>query len=70
MDSVALLRQQLANVNQFLEGTMDEVTANQAQWAPPGTANPLGATYAHTVSSLDAVVNGILQGKAPLFASE
>ena len=48
---------------------MADVSEEQANWAPPGIANPLGATYAHAVSAEDAVVNGMLRGGATLIAS-
>lgn len=68
MDSITLLRQQLQTAHQFMEGTMADVTPEQAQWRPPGVANPLGASYAHMVSSEDMLVHGMLQQAAPLFA--
>ncbi len=68
MDSVSLLRQQLQSAHQFLEGTMADVTDQQAHWSPPGLANPLGATYAHALASEDMIINGMLRQSAPLFA--
>src|SRR5206468_4182313 len=44
-----------------------DVTTEQAHWSPPGTANPLGASYAHAIVSEDMLVNGVLRGAAPLF---
>jgi hypothetical protein len=35
------------------------VTQAQAEFAPPGIANPRGATYAHVVWSEDMVVQGM-----------
>jgi hypothetical protein len=66
---VTLLREQLKGAGQVLEGTMEGVAAEHAQWTPPGTANPLGATYAHILTTEDALINGIIKGAAPLFAS-
>ena len=48
---------------------MADVTAEQAQWSPPGRANPLGATYAHAVLAEDMLVNGLLKGGPPLMAT-
>jgi len=48
---------------------MSDVTPEQAHWSPPGVANPLGAAYAHLVSSEDMFVNGMLAGGAPIMAS-
>jgi hypothetical protein len=65
----ALLRQVVADARQVLEGTMADVTQAQADFAPPGIANPLGATYAHVVWSEDMVVQGMFRQTQPLFAS-
>jgi len=66
--AVALLRMQVDTARQWLEGTMQGVTPEQAHWAPPGTALPIGATYAHVVTGQDGMVNGMLRGKPPRFA--
>jgi len=49
---------------------MADVTDAEARWAPPGLANPIGALYAHAVLDLDAMINGMLKGGAPRFATE
>ncbi|HEX6607614.1 MAG TPA: DinB family protein [Chloroflexia bacterium] len=70
MDAVTLLREQISTAHEWLEGTMADVTAEQADWAPPGIANPLGASYAHAVTSEDLIINGMLGGGTPLFMGE
>jgi hypothetical protein len=55
---------------QSLEGIVADLTSEDAHWKPPGTALPAGAIYAHVVIAMDAVVNRIIKGGAPLFASE
>jgi hypothetical protein len=67
--AVSLLRAQYQNAHEVLEGTLQDVTSEQAHWSPPGTANPLGATYAHIVISEDGVINGMLKGSGPLSVS-
>lgn len=66
MDSAALLREQFKVAHGILEGTMQDVTAEQAHWSPPGVANPLGASYAHIIFAEDVMVNSLVQGKAPM----
>src|SRR3990172_6172684 len=66
---ISLLREQLKTVHEILEGTMADVTPEQAHWTPPGVALPIGATYAHVIVSEDGVVNGMFRGGAPLFAA-
>jgi len=52
---------------EFLDQVTSDVTPEMADWMPPGTANPLGATYAHALCSADVLVNSILAGRPPLF---
>jgi hypothetical protein len=70
MNAITLLREQAQQAHAFLHATLEDVTPEQAHWAPPGTANPLAATYVHAIASQDALVQAILQGGAPLYASE
>jgi hypothetical protein len=69
MNVTLLLREQVREANNFLQTTAADVTQQQADWMPPGIANPLGALYAHALTSQDGIVHTILQGGAPLFAS-
>ena len=69
MDAITVIRSQLRDAHGFLEATMQDVNADLAHWPPPGTANPLGATYAHIVTSEDMLVQGLLRQSAPLFAT-
>jgi hypothetical protein len=59
----------ISDARTILDGTMADVTQAQAEYIPPGIANPLGATYAHVICSEDMVVQGMFKGGAPLFAS-
>jgi hypothetical protein len=67
--AVELLRAQFKAAHDVLEGTMEGVTADQAHWSPPGVSNPLGATYAHVLTSEDGIFNAAIQGGQPLMAS-
>lgn len=69
MDNVAMIREQFKQAHSFLEGTMHDVSQEHAHWSPPGVANPLGATYAHTVLGEDLMVNGLVKGVPPMFAT-
>jgi hypothetical protein len=64
-----LLRRVVRDARQVLDGTMADVTQEQAEYVPPGIANPLGATFAHVVCSEDMVVQGMFRQVAPLAAS-
>jgi hypothetical protein len=52
-----------------LDGTMADVTQSQADFIPPGIANPLGATFAHVVCSEDFVVQSMFRQAPPLLAT-
>lgn len=69
MSITAFLHEQVQLAHGFLETTMEDVTSEQAHWAPPGTANPLGATYVHAIASEDLAIHLALQGKEPLYSS-
>lgn len=65
-----LLKTQLRSSRHMFEGTVADVTEEMMHKTPGGKALPLGATYAHQVFSEDAIVNGMIQGKQPLFLSD
>ena len=70
MDIVSYLREDFRWSHEWQEQTMQDVTQEQLDWHPPGKANPLGASYAHSVVAEDAVVHGMLKGDIPLFEGE
>ena len=69
MEVIDLLRQQFKECNEWLASTMNGVTSELAHWKPPGTANPLGATYTHILLTQDIVANGAINRGAPLSAT-
>jgi hypothetical protein len=69
MNRTELLRRIVSDARGVLEGTMADVTQEQADYVPAGIANPLGATYAHVVCSEDMAVQGMFRQRPPLFAS-
>lgn len=69
MDIAALLRQQLKEAHEWLEVTMQGVTAEHLHWNPPGKANPLGASYAHVILGEDFLINVMVKEGAPLAAA-
>lgn len=64
----AWIRGQLKSAHWTLEATMQDVNVDMAHWGPPGIALPIGAAYAHYVTSEDLVVNLLIRGGVPLFA--
>jgi len=69
MNAISVLQEGTQWAHEFLEIVTADVTPEQAHWHPLGIANPLGAVYAHAVLAEDGVINGMLKGGAPLFAS-
>ena len=70
MNSISYLRDDLRWTHEWQEQTVQDVTQEQLDWHPPGKANPLGATYAHSLCSEDAIVHQLLVGDLPLFEGE
>jgi hypothetical protein len=70
MDARDLLRYQIRDCYAWLEMTLDDITEEQANWQPPGVANPIGATYAHLMITADAGFNSQLHGGMPIMATQ
>jgi hypothetical protein len=70
MNAIATIRESIQWGHYLLEMVMADVTDEQARWTPPGVANPIGAMYAHALLAVDGMVNGLLKGGAPRFATE
>ena len=66
MEVVDFLRQQVRRAWDWLETTVSDVTDEQANWWPPGTANSIGAGYLHTVINPDVEINRLLFGRVPI----
>jgi len=59
--ATTILLNQLKAVHGALEGTMEGVTDDVAQFMPDGTANPIAGVYAHLVFSEDMFMNDVLR---------
>ena len=69
--AVTVLRTQLQAVNQgWLEGTMKDVTAEQAHWQPPGRSAPIGAQYAHALLADDFLLLATAGGRPPVLMAQ
>ena len=66
MNTVELAQYALGNAFGILEQVTADLTQEQADWTPPGIANPIGATYWHTISGADDVVYRWILGQEPL----
>jgi len=66
MNTVELTQYSLGNAFGILGQVTADLTQEQADWTPPGIANPIGALYWHTVRSVDQIVHGWGMGQSPL----
>ena len=70
MNTLELLQFSLRNALGILSQVTADLTQEQADWTPPGIANPIGGLYWHTLASLDMIVHGWGMGKDSLFQTE
>jgi hypothetical protein len=66
MNTVELVQFSLGNAFGILGQVTADLTQEQADWVPPGIANPIGALYWHTMTSVDYVVHKWCQEEEPL----
>ena len=67
MKAQELLRAQFEQAHQFMEMTIGDCSQETLDQKADGwTINSVGALYAHTVLSEDAMVNGMARGTQPL----
>lgn len=69
MTAIETHRTAFAWATELLEMTMADASPELTSWAPPGTANPIAATYAHAVCGADGIVHAMLQSGMPLYAN-
>ena len=69
MNPIPLLQYSLGNAFAILSQVTEDLTQEQADWKPPGIANPIGATYWHAVEGADYIVHKWCAGQTPLSES-
>jgi hypothetical protein len=69
MDALDLIRREATTSWSWFERVVGDVTAEQANWWPPGTANSIATTYLHVVINTDVEAGGMLFGLEPLVES-
>jgi hypothetical protein len=57
MNSVELIHFSLGLAFEHLEHLVGDLTQEQADWVPPGNANPVGALYWHIIGYCDQIVH-------------
>ncbi len=69
MDIITLITRAFASMRRSLDGIMQDMTPALFNWAPPGTANAISATFVHLLNSEDHFLQGVLQGKPTVWES-
>jgi hypothetical protein len=57
MNTVELIHFSLERAFDHLDQLVSDLTQEQADWLPPGNANPIGALYWHTIAYVDQLVH-------------
>lgn len=70
MDALDLLRHETKKAYAWLETNVGDISHEQANWRPAGTANSIAATYAHTVISADVDLNRHFHGRESIIAGD
>ncbi|HUF54838.1 MAG TPA: DinB family protein [Dehalococcoidia bacterium] len=70
MNAIELFRAQINASHDIVEGTVNDLTQEACDTPVEGTAHPIGATYAHILSSEDFIVNMLCRGQTPLMMGE
>ena len=64
------IKLEFAGVRRQVDAVLNAITNEQFNWTPPGTANPISATFIHMLTSEDRTIQVYLQGKASLWETE
>jgi DinB family protein len=62
MDAVTYAQQGLKRTFGLFNQIADGMTPEQYNWKPAGTANAIGKTHVHAMTSVDLFINGTLAG--------
>jgi uncharacterized damage-inducible protein DinB len=63
MDTIEFIKQLMAGVRRQTDEAMKDMTVEQFNWTPPGSANSISAIFVHFLNSEDAFVQVQMQGK-------
>ncbi len=67
LTALQVLKEELKHARETFESTANDIAEEHLHKDLGGLSHPLGATYAHLVFSEDVIVQGMLQGKSPLY---
>ena len=70
MNTVELTQYALGNAFDLLQQVVADLTQEQADWVPPGTASTIGAIYSHTITYVDFIVQRVCIGQSDAVFAE
>ncbi|GIW08783.1 MAG: hypothetical protein KatS3mg060_3588 [Dehalococcoidia bacterium] len=69
-NALTALTEVIRTANRMLLDATSDLTVEQANWLPPGTANSIGLTYAHIVNIQDRYLNTFILGQPTIWERE
>ena len=60
MNVIEYIQREMAGVRRMVDMTMKDVTTELFNWAPPGTANTISATFTHFMNVEDNFIQKII----------
>ncbi|MDR3574069.1 MAG: DinB family protein [Anaerolineaceae bacterium] len=70
MEIIEYIQKQFSGARRQVEAVLKDTTPDQLNWTPPGTANSIGVTLVHLISSEDVSFNQILKCQKSLWETE
>jgi len=70
MNAVGVLKSAFAGAHMWYQGTVADLTEEQANIVPPGVAHPIGELTAHILHCEDVMINQVIWGKPPLWEQD
>lgn len=62
MNILGYIQYSFAGLRRTIDSTMKDMTSELFNWAPPGTANTISATFVHFIHTEDHFIQCIIQG--------
>ena len=69
MNVIEYIQLEMAGVHRAVDSTMQDMTPELFNWAPPGTANTISATFLHLMNVEDNLIQKIIRGKPSVWES-
>jgi hypothetical protein len=67
MHVIKYIQGEFASVHRSIQRVMQDVTPAMFNWAPPGTANAISATFIHLVNVEDHFIQQVIRGQPTLW---